>query len=82
MARRGSQSFDSRLLSHHPAGKQCLDVCTANGWQPNNADVLRLVRLWDEVRRGQRSEVAISPARLQFARWLVTTGRLGEDLTT
>ena len=81
MATRGSRSFDSRLLSHHPAGKECLEVCIANGWQPNNGDLLRLVRLWDEVRRGQRSEVAIAPARLQFARWLVANGRIGEDLT-
>ncbi len=78
MARRANHAFDPRLLSHHPAGKACLAACLANGWQPKNGDVLRLIRLWDEVRQGRRSEVPLSPTRLAFARWLVEHGRLGE----
>ncbi|MBI3973758.1 MAG: hypothetical protein HY332_20980 [Chloroflexi bacterium] len=75
---RKRKPFDERLLTHHPAGRACLDACLANGWQPANGDVLRLVRLWDEVRQGKRSEDALAPARLQFARWLIQTGRLNE----
>ncbi len=70
--------FDERLLTHHPAGQACLDVCMSNGWQPNNADVIRLVRLWDQVRQGRRSEVALSPARLEYARWLYRQGKINE----
>ncbi|MGH2350942.1 MAG: hypothetical protein ACRDI2_10385 [Chloroflexota bacterium] len=79
MTRRAAKPFDQRLLSHHPAGKACVDACLANGWQPGNGDVLRLVRLWDEVRQGRRSEVPLSRRRLQFARWLVEHGHIGED---
>lgn len=81
MARSSSRSnnaLDRRLLTHHPAGQQCLDVCNANGWQPGNGDVLRLVKLWDEVRQGRRSEVALDAAHLGFARWLIANGRLSE----
>jgi hypothetical protein len=75
------KKLDERLLTHHPAGRTCYEVCQANGWTPGNGDLLRLVKLWDEVRQGRRTEVALSPARLGFARWLVQTGRLTEDLT-
>lgn len=75
VTRRG---LDERLLTHHPAGKACLETCLANGWQPSSADVLRLVRLWDEVRNGQHSEVAISPTRLAYARWLYRHGKINE----
>ena len=78
MAQRSGGPIDERLLSHHPAGQACYEVCLANGWAPRSGDVIRLVRLWDEVRRGRRSETTISPARLEFARWLVTQGRLSE----
>jgi hypothetical protein len=80
MARRSRARFDERLLLHHPAGKACLDACTANGWAPESSDVVRLVKLWSEVRDGRRTEVALSPARLEFARWLHRTGRIREDL--
>ena len=78
MASRSRQRFDERLLLHHPAGQACLEVCTANGWAPTSSDMLRLVRLWSEVREGRRSEVDLSPVRLEFARWLVRTGRIRE----
>jgi hypothetical protein len=78
MARGTSRSIDERLLMHHPAGKACLDVCLAHGWLPTNADVLRLVRLWDEVHQGRRSETTLSRPRLEFARWLFERGRLSE----
>ena len=74
------KAFDERLLTHHPAGQACLDACLANGWLPGNGDVLRLVRLWDEVHEGKRTETELSPERLSFARWLVQHGRLSEDL--
>ena len=79
MANRSRLRFDERLLLHHPAGQTCLEVCTANGWAPDSSDVLRLVRLWSEVRDGRRSETELSPVRLEFARWLVQTGRIRED---
>lgn len=71
--------FDARLLSHHPAGKQCLDACIANGWAPGPGDVVRLVRLWSEVHDGRRSEAGLSQPRLRFARWLHQTGRINEQ---
>lgn len=74
-----SAKIDERLLSHHPAGKACLDVCLANGWLPGSGDVVRLVRLWDEVHAGMRSEEALSVAHLEFARWLLETGRINEN---
>src|SRR5947209_5649045 len=77
MAQSAGRQFDERLLTHHPAGRACLDVCLANDWEPGSADVLRLVKLWDAVRRGERSEVALSPRRVEFARWLIEHGRLG-----
>lgn len=80
MASRSRRRFDERLLLHHPAGKACLEVCTAYGWAPDSSDVIRLVRLWSEVRDGRRSEVELSPVRLEFARWLWQTGRLREEL--
>lgn len=82
MAQGTDRSLDERLLTHHPAGKACLEVCTANGWIPESGDLVRLVRLWDEVRQGRRSEVALSRARLGFARWLVSQGRLNEGSVT
>ena len=78
MASRSRQRLDERLLQHHPAGQACLEACTANGWAPTSSDVLRLVRLWSDVHEGRRSEVDLSPARLEFARWLVQTGRIRE----
>ena len=81
MASRARTRFDERLLQHHPAGRTCLDVCTANGWAPESSDVIRLVRLWSEVRDGLRSETELSPARLEFARWLKEHGRIGEGLS-
>jgi hypothetical protein len=78
MASRSQTRFDERLALHHPAGRPCLDVCTANGWAPESGDVVRLVRLWSEVREGRRSENDLSPARLEFARWLIEHGRLTE----
>lgn len=59
---------DERLLTHH--------LCLNNGWDPTDADVVRLVRLWDEVQQGRRSEFHLSPDRLRFARWLVAHGRI------
>jgi hypothetical protein len=78
MAQGTDRSLDERLLTHHPAGRACLEICTANGWRPESGDLVRLVRLWDEVRQGRRSEAALSRARLGFARWLVSQGRLNE----
>ena len=80
MASRARRRFDERLVLHHPAGQDCLDVCTANGWAPESGDVVRLVRLWSEVREGRRSEVDLSPTRLEFARWLIQNGRINEQL--
>ncbi|MGI8422618.1 MAG: hypothetical protein ACR2NO_00625 [Chloroflexota bacterium] len=80
MASRAHERLDERLLHHHPAGQACLEACTANGWAPGSSDVLRLVRLWSEVREGHRSENDLSPARLEFARWLKEHGRIGEEL--
>jgi hypothetical protein len=82
MKKRTRAKFDDRLLKHHPAGKACFDVCLANGWFPTSGDVVRLVRLWDEVHSGTRSEVALSVAHLEFARWLRQTGRIGEDVVS
>ena len=73
-------SIDQRLLTHHPAGQACLDACTAHGWTPENADVVRLVKLWSEVHEGLRSEVALSKPHLDFARWLRNHGRINEGL--
>jgi hypothetical protein len=75
---RRSNALDERLLTHHPAGKTCLEVCHANGWNPANGDVLRLVKLWDEVHEGYRSEDTLDHTRIEFARWLIRTGRLNE----
>lgn len=80
MAKRAADSLDKGLLSHHPAGQTCVDVCLANGWQPQSKDVVRLVQLWEEVHQGRRSEVSLSPAHLGFARWLIEHGRLSEDV--
>jgi hypothetical protein len=80
MTGRADDSLDHRLLRDHPAGRACIDACRANGWQPATGDVVRLVRLWDEVRRGRRSEVPLSRHRLHFARWLVQHGRIGEGI--
>lgn len=74
------KAFDERLLTHHPQGKRCFDACLANGWLPGNADILRLVRLWDDVAAGRCSDSELSPTRLRFARWLVAHGRIGEDI--
>jgi len=81
MTGRADDSLDHRLLRDHPAGRACVDACLANGWQPATGDVVRLVRLWDEVRRGRRSEVPLSRPHLDFARWLVQHGRIGEGDT-
>jgi hypothetical protein len=78
MAQSTRKAFDERLLTHHPAGQACVDVCLSNGWQPASGDVIRLVRLWDQVRQGQRSEVALSSARLEYARWLYRHGKINE----
>ena len=80
MASRARVRFDERLLDHHPAGRECLEVCTANGWAPTSSDVVRLVRLWSEVRDGVRSETDLSPSRLEFARWLKERGKINEAL--
>lgn len=76
---RSGKPLDPRLFTHHPAGKACLEVCTANGWLPTSGDLVRLIRLWDEVKEGRRSETALSLAHLEFARWLIEHGRIGED---
>src|SRR4051812_6312364 len=47
MAQTTRKAFDERLLTHHPAGQACVEVCLSHGWQPNSADVIRLVKLWD-----------------------------------
>lgn len=78
MAQKANAALDERLLSHHPAGKRCLEVCTANGWAPGAGDVVRLVRLWSEVREGDRSEGVLSRSHLEFARWLRENGRINE----
>ena len=78
MARTTRKGLDERLLTHHPAGKDCVDICQANGWHPTSADVLRLVQLWDQVKQGHRSEVALSPARMEFARWLYQQGKIND----
>lgn len=75
------KAFDIRLLSHYPQGQRCLDTCLSNGWLPGNGDILRLVRLWDEVDQGVRSEqTEINPVRLRFARWLVQQGRISDEI--
>jgi|GEM_PF-6547569 len=71
-------ALDERLLTHHPAGKACLEVCAANGWLPSNADMLRLVKLWSAVREGDHSEIVLSRAHLNFVRWLRDHGRINE----
>ena len=78
MAQTTRRAIDERLLTHHPAGQTCVDVCRANGWEPTNADVLRLVSLWDQVRQGQHSEAELSPAHLEYARWLYRQGKINE----
>jgi hypothetical protein len=78
MAQTTRKAFDERLLTHHPAGQACVEVCLSHGWQPNSADVIRLVKLWDQVRQGQRSEVALSQTRLEYARWLYVNGKINE----
>lgn len=82
MAQPRHTPIDVRLLTHHPAGKRCVEVCTANGWLPESGDVVRLVRLWSEVHDGERSEIVLSRTRLAFARWLVERGRLTEGERT
>ena len=81
-AARAARGLDTRLLSHHPAGQACLDACTANGWVPESADVVRLVKLWSEVQEGLHDEVQLSKSRLNFARWLRNHGRINEGLDT
>lgn len=78
MAKRAHAAVDERLLTHHPAGQACLDVCAANGWAPDAGDIVRLVKLWSEVRDGERSEVVLSRSHLEFARWLHRNGRINE----
>jgi hypothetical protein len=78
MAQTAKRALDERLLTHHPAGQECLDVCHANGWHPTSGDVLRLVQLWDQVQQGHRSETTLSPTRLEFARWLYRQGKINE----
>jgi hypothetical protein len=82
MARTTRQVLDDRLLTHHPAGQACVDVCRANGWQPSNADVLRLVQFWDRVRQGRHSETDLSPTHLEYARWLYQHGKINEGEET
>lgn len=77
------RALDSRLLTDHPEGKRCVIVCFNNGWMPQDGDVMRLVRLWDQVQQGRRSEFSLDPLnfkRLGFARWLVAHGRISDDL--
>ncbi len=78
MARRATAAIDERLLTHHPAGQACLEICTANGWEPDSADLVRLVKLWSEVREGQRSDLVLSRNHLNFVRWLREHGRINE----
>jgi hypothetical protein len=80
MAQSTRGPLDERLLTHHPAGRLCLEICLAYGWQPSSADVLRLVRLWDEVRQGRRSDTTLSLKRLQFVKWLYQQGKIGEGM--
>jgi hypothetical protein len=80
MARKANAQLDGRLLTHHPAGKECLEICAANGWTPDSADVIRLVRLWARVREGEHSESALSRTHLEYARWLRQHGHIGEDV--
>ena len=75
--------FDERLFSHLPQGQACLDTCLANGWLPRTGDIVRLVRLWDEVHEGRRTDgVKIGNNRLKFARWLITHGRISDQLAS
>lgn len=79
---RSTRAFDPRLLTDHPAGQACLDTCLANGWLPGNGDILGLVKLWDQVKEGRRSEGEPTSKRLAFARWLVTHGRISEEMAS
>jgi len=78
MTPRTENALDERLLAHHPAGRACVEVCRAHGWQPTNADVIRLVHLKHQICEGERSETALSPTRLAFARWLYRQGRISD----
>lgn len=64
------------LLTHHPAGRACIQICLNNGWEPTGGDFVRLVRLWEEVRQGERSEQILPLHGLKFARWLYAHGRI------
>ncbi len=78
MAKKLTQIVDQRLLSHHPAGQKCFDVCYANGWIPENDDILRLVGLWSEVQEGRRREVPLSENHIRFTRFLIENKYLNE----
>ena len=73
VTRRG---LDERLLTHHPAGKACLETCLANGWQPSSADVYR------GVFRQLGVIETMSLAELSYVMTLLTAagGRLGPRL--
>ena len=72
--------FDPRLLTHHPQGQRCMDTCLANGWLPSSGDVIRLVRLWDEVDQGRRSDTGLDKFRLDFVKWMVEHGRISDEI--
>ncbi|HEU5314964.1 MAG TPA: hypothetical protein VFX49_02565 [Chloroflexota bacterium] len=40
---------------------RCMEICADQGWLPDAAQTLRLIRLRDEHRAGLRSEHDVSP---------------------
>ena len=69
---------------------RCMEICAEEGWLPDAAQTLRLIRLRDEHRAGQHSEFAVGDAapdpeaqrerfhRLEWVRWMAQHGVLNE----
>jgi len=68
-------STEEQLVRLAPAVEECRRVCHANGWQPDDAEVLTFIRLWEGVHQGERNEMGLDARRLAYVRRLVQQGR-------
>lgn len=73
-------STEEQLFRLAPAVEECRRVCRANGWDPADAEVLALIRLWEQVHHGERNELGLDVRRLAYVRRLVQQGRFTDAL--
>ena len=67
---------------------RCMEICSEEGWLPDAAQTLRMIRLRDEFRAGERSEYAdhvetadeqrLRFQRLEWVRWMARRGVLND----